>query len=114
MSLDVFLALDIFLNWAFFFWEAASGEDIQKRKLPSPKKKICGIFINLYTRINSCLNLTKNNNIRHLNCSTVIASRESSNRLGFFLLGSKNTEEIQKSKKASKKENMRSGFNLME
>jgi hypothetical protein len=40
----------------------------------------------------------------------VIASRESSNQLGFFLLGSGSKEEIQKSKKASKKENMRSEF----
>jgi hypothetical protein len=53
--------------------------------LPNPKKKISGIFIKKYTRINYRLDLTKNKNIRHLNSTTVITSRESSNRLGFFL-----------------------------
>jgi hypothetical protein len=43
----------------------------------------------------------------------MITSRESSNRLGFFLLGRGCGEDNQKSKKASKKENMRAGFKLM-
>jgi hypothetical protein len=61
-----------------------AGKTFRKAKKPA-KKKICGILINVDNRINICLDLPINNNIRHLNCSTVITSRESDNRLGFFL-----------------------------
>jgi hypothetical protein len=40
-------------------------EDIQKRKLPNPKKKICGYLFNLYTRTNYRLDFAINKNIRH-------------------------------------------------